>query len=154
MVALRDSYANSAKSGFTIDFFALMAPGAKEALLASPFFSTYEPIACLSERGCQIKLLVRLGDITTPEVLRAALKDERVAIRYYTSRRFHSKLYIIDDTALVGSANLTDAGLKANREVSVVLRRDRDPAFEELPGLFDILWDYADVLTTAITDQY
>jgi len=154
MVALRDFYANSAKTGFTIDFFSLMAPSAKEALLASPFYSTYEPIARLSERGCQIKLLVRLCEITTPEALRAALSDERVTVRYYTSDRFHAKVYIIDDTALVGSANLTDSGLKANREVSVVLTRDRDPVFEELPGLFDILWDYADVLTSQIVDRY
>jgi hypothetical protein len=32
--------------------------------------------------------------------------------------------------------------------------REQNPAFEELPGLFDFLWDYADVLTSAIVDQY
>src|SRR5580698_5423099 len=154
MVALRDFYANSAKSGFTIDFFALAAPRAKEAFLASPFFSTYEPIKLLSERGCKIRLLVRLCEITTPDVLRAALNDEHVAIRYYTSQRFHAKFYIVDDLALVGSANLTDAGLKSNREVSVVLMRERDQVFDELPGLFDLLWDYADVLTVGIVEQY
>jgi hypothetical protein len=154
MGKLRDSYANSAKSGFTIDFFSLTAPGSREAFLASPFFSTYEPIRLLSERGCTTKLLVRLCTITTPQVLREALNDGRVSIRYYTAQSFHAKLYIIDDAALVGSANLTDSGLKANREVSVVLTRERDPAFEELPGLFDLFWDYADVLTSGILEQY
>src|SRR5206468_258232 len=74
--------------------------------------------------------------------------------RYYTDERFHAKFYIIDDVALVGSANLTNAGLKANREMSVVVHRERDSAFEALPGFFDVLWDYADVLTQGIVDEY
>lgn len=154
MAALRDSYGNSAKSGFTIDFFSLAAPGAKEAFLASPFFSTYDPIKLLSERGCRTKLLIRLCSITTPQALREALQDGQVTVRYYTDQHFHAKFYIIDDVALVGSANLTNAGLKANREMSVVIYRDRDSAFEGLPGFFDVLWDYADVLTNGILDQY
>ncbi len=154
MGTLRDFYANSAKSGFTIDFFSLTAPGSQDALLASPFFSTYEPVRLLSERGCRIKLLVRLCTITTPQVLREALNDDRVSVRYYTAQSFHAKFYIIDDAALVGSANLTDSGLKSNREVSIVLTRERDIAFEDLPGLFDLLWDYADVLTAGVLEQY
>jgi hypothetical protein len=75
MAALRDFYANSTKTGFTIDFFSLAAPGAKEAFFAAPFFSTYEPIKLLSQRGCQVKLIIRLCTITTPEVLREALRD-------------------------------------------------------------------------------
>lgn len=151
---MKDVYANSPKSGFTIDFFALAAPGSKHALLASPFFSTYEPIRLLSERGCRIRLLVRLCSITTPQVLRDALNDRQVDVRFYTAESFHAKFYIVDDKALVGSANLTNSGLKSNREVSVVLVRGRDTAFEELPGLFDTFWDYADVLTQPILNQF
>lgn len=154
MPALRDLYANSAKSGFTIDFFSLSAPGAHQALLASPFFSTYEPIRALTERGCTVKLLVRLCSITTPNVLREALADSLVTVRYYTAQTFHAKFYLIDDKALVGSANLTTAGLKTNSEVSIVLHRDRDPSFEELTAVFVRLWEFADVLTGDILDTY
>lgn len=152
MSKLRDTYGNSAASGYTINYFSVNAPGASEAFLASPFFSTFEPISTLTARGCKVKLLVRLCSITTPAVLRLALADPLVTVRYYTSRSFHAKLYIIDDTALVGSANLTSSGLMTNREVSVVLRKGRDPGFDALPAMFNLFWDYADVLTREMCD--
>jgi len=151
---VRDAYGNSAASGFTIDFFKLNAPGANQAFLASPFFSTLEPIRALTERGCNVRLIVRLCSITPPSVLRQALADPNVTIRYYTSQNFHAKLYIIDDLAMVGSANLTNAGLMSNREVSVVLRKDRDPSFDDLPAMFNLFWDYADTLTPEICSLY
>ena len=122
MAAVRDSYGNTASTGYTINWFNDCAHNARNAFLASPFFSTYKPIETLTKRGCEVSLLVRLCSITAPVVLRSALADPRVRVRYYTDRHFHAKLYIIDDTALVGSANLTEAGLMTNREVSVVLR--------------------------------
>lgn len=151
---LRDAYGNSVPSGFTIDYFNLNAPGAVEAYLASPFVTTFEPIRTLTAQGCKVRLLVRLCSITRPDVLRMALADPLVTVRYYTSRSFHAKLYIIDDMALVGSANLTDAGLMTNREVSVVLKRDRDPGFDALPSLFNIFWEYADVFTPELCTRY
>ena len=154
MSKIRDAYGNSAASGYTIDFFELNAAGASQAYLASPFFTTIEPIQALTNRGCKVQLLVRLCSITPPKILRQALDNPNVTVRYYTSRSFHAKLYIIDDLALVGSANLTDSGLKTNREVSVVLRRDRDPGFEALPAMFNLFWDYADVLTAEVCTNY
>ena len=151
---LRDVYANSKASGFTSSFFHQAGHAGGLALLASPFYSTFEPIRLLTERKCQVRLLVRLCEITSPRSLKQAFDDPLVTVRYYTNRRFHAKLYIINDAALVGSANLTDSGLNANREVSVVLLRGRDQGFEELPGLFDLLWDGADVLTERVLEQY
>lgn len=154
MAKLRDAYGNSAASGYTIDYFNLNAPGANQAFLASPFFSTFDPIRILTAQGCRVRLLIRLCSITLPTVLRLAVADPLVTVRYYTDRSFHAKLYIIDDVAMVGSANLTGAGLMTNREVSVVLRKDRDPAFDALPAMFNLFWDYADVLTGEICDRY
>jgi hypothetical protein len=154
MAKVRDAYGNSAASGYTIDFFNLNAPGSSQSYLASPFFSTFDPIRVLTTQGCKVKLLVRLCSITPPTTLRQALNDPNVTVRYYTSRDFHAKLYIIDDEALVGSANLTHSGLMTNREVSVVLRKDRDPGFDALPSMFNLFWDYADVLTADILARY
>ena len=151
---VRDAYGNSAATGFSIDFFNLNAPGANQAFLASPFFSTFEPIRTLTERGCNVRLIVRLCSITPPHILWQTLTDPNVTVRYYTSQTFHAKLYIIDDVAMVGSANLTNAGLLSNREVSVVLRKDRDPSFDDLPGMFNLFWDYADTLTPEICTLY
>ena len=153
-MTVRDVYGNSAASGFTIDFFNHNAPGASQAYLASPFFSTYAPIQTLTAQGCKVRLLVRLCSITPPPVVRQALNDPNVTMRYYTSRHFHAKLYIIDDVALVGSANLTNSGLMTNREVSIVLRKDRDPGFEALPSLFNLFWDYADTMTPDVCSEY
>jgi hypothetical protein len=153
-MTVRDVYGNSAPSGFTIDFFNLNAPSAAQAFLASPFFTFYDPIKALTSRGCQVRLIVRLCSITPPSMIRMALNDPNVMVRYYTSRSFHAKLYIIDDVALVGSANLTESGLMTNRELSVVLRKDRDPGFDALPSMFNIFWDYADTMTAEICSEY
>jgi hypothetical protein len=154
MPKLRDAYGNSKDSGYPIDFFELTAPGAKSAMLASPFFSTYDPVEKLTKRGCEVKLIVRLCSITPPGMIAKALADPLVTLRYFTSREFHAKLYIVDDQALVGSANLTNAGLMSNREVSIVVRKDRDAAFDELPGLFEHFWKYAGVMTPDILGAY
>ena len=77
-----------------------------------------------------------------------------VKVRYFTDAKFHTKLYIIDDVALVGSANLTTNGLQANRELSVLLRQDRDEAFYDLPQIFDDLWNDADVLNEGVLREY
>ncbi|MCW0196809.1 phospholipase D family protein [Sphingopyxis sp.] len=154
MPKLRDAYGNSKSSGYTIDFFELTAPGAKSAMLASPFFSTYDPIERLTKRGCEVKLIVRLCSVTPPTVVAKAMADPLVTLRFFTSRAFHAKLYIVDDQAMVGSANLTSAGLMSNREVSIVVRKDRDAAFDELPGLFDLFWSHAGAMTPDILAAY
>jgi hypothetical protein len=150
----RDAYGNSRSTGYTIDFFRHNAIGAAQAFLASPFFNTYDPIHELSKHGCLVKLIVRLCPITPPCVLRQALTDSNVLVRYYTDRAFHAKLYIIDNIALVGSANLTNSGLMSNREVSVVLVKDRDGAFDDVRGMFNLFWEYADVLTPDVCSRY
>lgn len=151
---LKNVYSNTSRTGFTVDFFGHVFVNPKQALLAAPFFTTYSPIKRLTERGCQVSLIIRLCEATDPHALKQALSDPLVSIRYYTDRKFHPKLYIIDDVALVGSANLTTSGLQANREVSVTLLRDRDSAFQELPGIYDNLWNYADVLTGKILSSF
>jgi hypothetical protein len=154
MNKIRDSYGNSRSEGFTIEFFEQASVGARNAFLASPFFSDYNAIRILTRRGCRVQLLVRLCSVTLPSVIREAIQDTNVTLRYFTSREFHAKLYIVDDVALVGSANLTSAGLNSNREVSVVLKRERDPGFDGLPGMFNLLWEYANTMTSEVCSSY
>lgn len=154
MGALRDSYGNTASSGYTINWFSHCTAVACDAYLASPFFTTEEPIELLTQRGCTVHLLVRLCSITTPTVLRKVLRNPLVRVRYYTDRGFHAKLYIVGNVALVGSANLTDSGLKTNREVSVVLRKDENSGFGDLVSLYNMFWSSAETLTPDILTQY
>ncbi len=147
-------YANTAATDFTINFFLKAGPHPRYGLLAAPFFTTNEPIEALTGKGCDVRLIVRFSPITTPAALRQAFVNPNVKVRYFTDAKFHTKLYIVDDVALVGSANLTDNGLKANRELSILLKQDRDEAFYALPNLFDELWNDADVLSDEVLRQY
>lgn len=147
-------YANTKETGFTLNFFLTVGSNPRTALLAAPFFTTTEPIDELTKKGCSVRLIVRFSPVTTPEALGAALKNPGVKVRYFTDTKFHTKLYIVDEVALVGSANLTNGGLVANRELSVILRQDRDEAFYQLPGVFDDLWNDADVLNEDVLREY
>jgi hypothetical protein len=90
-------------------------------------------------------LLVRLCEATSAEALQAA-RQPGVEIRFFTAQEFHAKVYIVGGSAMVGSANLTDAGLRRNRELAVVIEAD-DDSFDEIPTYFDELWNSASVLT-------
>jgi hypothetical protein len=153
-MALSELYANTGATGFTINFFMNAGPHPRSGYLAAPFFTTNEPIKALTDKGCDVRLIIRFSPITTPQALRQAFENSRVKVRYFTISKFHTKLYIIDDVALIGSANLTHDGLLANRELSVLLRQDRDAAFNELRGLFDELWNDAHVLNEEVLREY
>ncbi|EEW24268.1 phospholipase D-like domain-containing protein [Rhodobacter ferrooxidans] len=153
-MALSELYANTGATGFTINFFMNAGPHPRSSYLAAPFFTTNDPIKALTDKGAEVRLIIRFSPITTPQALRLAFGNPRVKVRYFTDSKFHTKLYIIDDIALVGSANLTHDGLQANRELSVLLRQDRDEAFNALRGLFDELWNDADVLNEEVLREY
>jgi hypothetical protein len=115
-------------------------------LLACPFFSSSDLVRELIRRECSVRLVVRLSAATDPDALRVISKLN-VPVRYFTNRRFHSKIYIFgDDVALVGSANLTDSGIQSNREVCVGIDRE-DPRYERLVQLFQAYWDEASPLS-------
>ncbi|MEO0372485.1 MAG: phospholipase D-like domain-containing protein, partial [Pseudomonadota bacterium] len=153
-MALSKLYANTPETGFTLSFFTAAGTYPRSGLLAAPFFTTNDPIKALTDKGCDVRLIVRFSPFTTPQALRQALENPQVTVHYFTDSKFHTKLYIIDDVALVGSANLTNHGLTSNRELSVLLKQDRDEAFYALPGLFDELWNDAHVLNEEILREY
>jgi PLD-like domain len=64
-----------------------------------------------------------------------------------------AKFYILGQFALIGSANLTDAGMKSNRELSIAIGSE-DEVFDEVPAFFDELWNSASVLTTDALDRF
>jgi hypothetical protein len=149
-------YTNSPRrrGDITLNFFMLNASGAPSAQLACPFFTTTEPLQLLHDAGCKsVRLIVRLCAVTSPRALAAARAMPHVSIRYFTSDAFHAKFYVLGSNAMLGSANLTDSGLKANREISITLN-SADDTFDELPAYFDELWDAASVLTDAALERF
>lgn len=127
--------------------FEQLARSSTRLWLASPFFT--EPTAVIEAiaLGKPVQLLVGLNPATRPDALRQVHEQPGVAIRFYT-HRFHAKLFIFDDGALIGSSNLTDGGLFANREGTIVLDPQEDSErYGEMQALFAELWSSADVLT-------
>lgn len=138
----------------TLNFFYWHSNGVKAAQLACPFFTNSQPLKILKDAGCaNIQLLVRLCEATSPEALAESKAFGGVDIRFFTSDSFHAKFYILGHRALVGSANLTGGGLVANRELSIVIEAD-DELFDEIPALFDELWNAASVLTTDVFERF
>jgi hypothetical protein len=113
-----------------------------------------DSITQAADAGKLVQLLIGLNGATSPQALSAVFGRAGVSIRYFT-HRFHAKLYIFDDAALVGSANLTDAGMMANREGVVCFDDDEDQeTVEEVRSLFAELWSDASALTPEILQTF
>ena len=101
-----------------------------------------------------MELIVGLNPATRPSALRRLRGVTGVAIRYFTSR-FHAKIYVFDRGALLGSSNLTDGGLRSNREAVILLDQDDDADdVDEIRALFVELWNAALVLTPEKLDGF
>ena len=139
---------------FTINFFHKYAPSTQSAQLACPFFTDPEPIKILSQQRCKsIRLIVRLCESTSSEALASVQEIDGVHVRFFTESTFHAKFYVLGGIALVGSANLTSSGMIKNRELSVVIGSG-DAEFDEIPLLFDELWNCAGVLTPDAFEKF
>lgn len=142
-------YSNGPKGDFVINPFSQLAQKSSRLHLAAPYFTDADPLLEALQAGKGVQLIIGLNEATSPAALRRIHNKPGMAIRYFTSR-FHAKIFIFDSAALLGSANLTDGGLRSNREAVARLDRDDNPNdFEDARGLFVEFWDSAMVLTDA-----
>lgn len=140
-------FSNGPRKDYVINPFNRLAAGASRLFLAAPYFTHAAPILDAVKQGKAVQLLVGLNAATTPDALRKVHEVPGLAVRYLTSR-FHAKIFIFDDTALLGSSNLTDGGFYSNREAVICLDRPDDAdAIEDIRALFLELWDAGQVLT-------
>jgi len=87
------------------------------------------------------------------------IEEKRLLVKVYTKGRLHAKAYILDYTdkrhgngiAIVGSSNLTLAGLKHNTELNVWVHGD--PNHAALSGWFKELWDDAKDFNAALLQE-
>lgn len=115
--------------------------------LAAPYFTYPDPVLEASRLGKPVQLLIGLNSAADPDAVAKVVGAPGVAVRYLT-RRFHAKIYVFGNAALLGSANLTTSGLQANREAVICLDQDEDRAsVEEIRALFAELWEAAAVVT-------
>jgi hypothetical protein len=147
-------YANRSAGDVVRNAFYKLARRGDVLCLASPFFSNDALVREVADRGCDVRLVVRLGPSTDPRALGRCIRHERIQVRFFTSRRFHPKVYIFGDhAAVIGSANMTEAGTNSNHEVCVSVSPESED-FDELVGVFQSYWDSAEVLTKGRLEDY
>ena len=138
-------FSNGPHGDYIINPFNRLMHVASRLYLACPYFTHAEPLRRAATDGKSIRLLVGLNTATSPSALREVHEVPGIQIRYLT-HRFHAKVYIFDSAALLGSANLTDSGLTANREAVICLDPTEDAdAVEDLRALFHELWNSGQV---------
>lgn len=143
-------FSNGPNGDFVLNPFTELMAESRQACLAAPYFTKADGIVSAAKSGTSIQLLVGLNTVTSAKALREVSKLSNISVRYLT-HRFHAKIYVFEESALIGSANLTDGGLLANREAVVALSQENDAeALEEVRALFVELWDSACVLTTEV----
>lgn len=147
-------YSNGPNKDFVINPFTHLIAGTSRLHLAAPYFTQPDQLLEAAREGKKVQLLIGLNEATNPQALRKLHEVPDIAIRYLTSR-FHAKIYIFDQAALLGSSNLTDGGLRANREAVIRLDRDDDAdAVDDIRALFVELWDAGQVLTREKLDTF
>ena len=86
------------------------------------------------------------------------IASKKLKVRVYTKDRLHAKAYIFDykqgtyetGTSIIGSSNLTLAGLTSNTELNVVVSGNANQ--EQLRNWFDELWEEADNFNETLMD--
>lgn len=137
----------SEKRDFVVNELERRATDECSVYIASAFFTHSEVVDRILEKGCKVLMVVRLGFPTSPYAIEKVMRHPNLQLRIYTGHAFHPKLYIFgDETALVGSANLTRSALLTNQEVMVSIGSS-DARFVELMSIFEDYWDGAEVPT-------
>ena len=93
--------------------------------LEAPYFTFADPVLEAIAEGKSVQLLVGLNATTSPNQLSKVHDKPGVAIRYLT-KRFHAKIFLSGNAALVDSSNLTWGGFYSNREAVVSLYQPED----------------------------
>ena len=147
-------YSNGPSKDFVINPFTDLIAKSSQLHLAAPYFTQPEKLLEAARNGKSVQLLIGLNEATSPQALRKLHEVDGIAIRYLTSR-FHAKIYIFDQAALLGSSNLTDGGLQSNREAVIRINRDDDAdSVDDIRALFVELWDAGQVLTREKLDTF
>lgn len=86
---------------------------------------------------CEIKVIT--SDERTAEYLKEFANRNNIDMNVRLIPNVHGKMIVVDDLAIVTSANLDEFGLKRNREVGVILKGD---VVDDLVEIFDESEDY------------
>ena len=86
------------------------------------------------------------------------ITNKKLKVRVYTKGRLHAKAYIFNykegyetGTSIIGSSNLTLAGLTSNTELNVVVPGNTNQ--EQLRNWFDELWEESEDFNEALMEE-
>ena len=108
-------YSNGLSGDFVISLFKHLLKPSTQLYLAAPYFTKADLVLDAIKQGKTVQLLVGLNAITSPVSLRTCHDIPGLSVRYFTTH-FHAKIYIFDDTAILGSSNLTERRPRSARE--------------------------------------
>lgn len=147
-------FSNGGSNDFVINSFRDLCAQSSKLYLAAPYFTAYKLILEAVDEGKSVNLLVGLNTATSPKALRKVHDIRGVAVRYLTNR-FHAKIYLFENAALLGSSNFTDGGLISNREAVIRLDWEKDAdSVDEVRALFFELWEAGQVLTAETLNAF
>jgi hypothetical protein len=147
-------FSNGPTGDFVVNPYDRLIEKASQIYLAAPYYTESKQIVRGAAAGKKFQLLVGLNSVTTPRALESVHGINNVSVRYLT-HRFHAKIFIFDDAAILGSSNLTDGGLMSNREGVICLDQPEDSdAIEEIRVLFLELWESGNVLTEGVLAKF
>jgi len=144
----------NSKRDFVLNEIQRRAAPESSVYIASAFFTEFDVVKDMLDKGCRVYIVARLGFPTSPDAIEKTMAHPNAQLRIYTGHAFHPKLYLFDEeVALVGSANLTRAAILTNQEVVVSVESD-DPRFGELAAIFDDYWEFAEVPSAKMLADY
>jgi len=141
-------YDNKTGKRSALNVFTKYTQKPKHLYFASPFF-TYDAVVTEALRaGSELRLIIGLNTATSVTALRNVFSENNAQVRYFSTSKFHSKLYVFGtEYALTGSANLTGGGLSGNQEICIGIRPTDGDQFDELFSVFQSYWQEAMPLT-------
>ncbi len=74
-----------------------------------------------ASRHVDVQIILSDRDKATKQILEDLAKVENLNLKVKTIENLHGKLIVVDDVAIITSANLNKYGLKLNREVGIII---------------------------------
>jgi len=137
-------FSNRGVSNYVMNPYQEQINRSSEILIAAPYVTKTDQLVAAAQAGKRISLIAGINECTSPQSLSALIGLPNCAVRYFTTR-FHAKIYVFNDAALIGSSNLTDGGLVSNREATLLVEDSEN--LDEVRRLFLELWESAQTLT-------
>jgi HKD family nuclease len=137
-------FSNRGSADYIINPYQDQIRRSREILIVAPYVTKTEQLVAAARQGKKIRLIAGINECTSPKSLADLIELPNCTVRYFTGR-FHAKIYIFDEAALIGSSNLTDGGLCSNREATLLV--EDSESLDEARRLFAELWESARTLT-------